>query len=328
MRSLMVSANYLDIRASRCALALKENGIEVDALTWRHPPQLRHAYRDITVDPLMGWEDVVRHIKKSTADIIHVHCELHGYWVAVAAREAAGDRPVICDIHDLNCARPHAIPEPYEVEGFDCGDAYIWVNELQRDYAYKWNMRAGDKPEVYLNNFVTSSAFIDKTPLPHLGGLVYAGGIAKRGELDSERDFSPIADLIGDAFHIYPGGEDPDYGVNHPQESRYPLYIQRLARHDWGLVGTPTPQTSWLQSMPTKTTEYFAAGIPVVVINVPTCDEFAERGMGVKIDDIRDIPKVLSLDPRPYRKAVMAQRSQFTVERIIGPVVDMYRGLV
>jgi glycosyltransferase involved in cell wall biosynthesis len=322
----MLSAGYLDVRAGRCAQALSEHGIVSEAVSWRVPPQFRHAYESIIADPLMDWRDLVAHVKKSKADVIHVHCELQGYWAALAAKEGAGDRPVICDIHDLNCARTQAMFDPHELSGFNAGDAYVWVTQEQRDYAERFGLTAQGKPEVFLTNYASSSVFIDKTRLPHIGGLVYAGGIARRGEVDSERDLSLIADLV--PLHVYSGGDDPDYGICHKQEVRYPLYIQRLAQHSWGLVGTPTPQTSWLQSMPTKLTEYFAAGIPIVAMNVPLAREFCEMGMGVYLDDIRDLPRVLTLDPKPYRKAVMAQRRQFCIERIIEPLVEMYRGLV
>ena len=325
MRSLFISTGYLDVRAGRAALALKDHGIEAEGLCFRWPPQLRDAYTHLTVDPLMDWRDIQRFVKASKADVIHIHGELYGYWLAQCVREAT-DRPVILDCHDLACARPNSLLDAYEQRAFQMADAFVWVTQEQRDFGLKMGLAALGKPEVFVTNYVTSSAFIDKPLLPKIGGVVYAGGISKRGDGSQERDLSAVADQI--PLHIYCGSpEPPDYGINHPQEVHYPLYIQQLARYDWGFCGHPFQATSWLQSMPTKATEYFAAGIPGIFMNVPACREFAERGMGVYIDDIRDLKKVASLDPKPYRKAVMAQRREFTVERIIDPLVELYRGL-
>ena len=114
----------------------------------------------------------------------------------------------------------------------------------------------------------------------------------------------------------------------HDVEPDYDLYIHRIAQHDWCFSGNAENIDSWRVTMATKVTEGFAAGVPGIWLNSPACIPFAEMGMGIYCENLRDVAIAAKQNPKPYRKAVMAQRSQFTAERTIQPLVDLYRGLV
>lgn len=328
MKILHLSSGYLDVRAGRLALALKEHGIISDGICFRYPPQFRYAWDSLHVSAMQDYRDIINSIKASDADVIHVHGELYGFYMAQIAREAT-DRPVVLDIHDLACARQHSLFDPHEMPAYDAADAYVWVTPEQRDFGAAMGLVNQDKPEVFITNYISSSCFIEKTPLPHVGGVIYAGGVNKRGDLGQERDLSAVSDALDGQLNILCGSpEPPDYGIMRGQEVDYQLLIHRLAQYDWGFCGYPTPVASWTQAMPTKVTEYFAAGLPVIFLNVPICKQFAEMGMGVYCETVKDVEAASRLSPKPFKKAVMAQRSQFCVERIIEPLVEMYRGLL
>lgn len=323
MKGLMISKDYLDVRAGRTALAMNEHGITHDALCFRRPPQFNHAYGRITVDPYMGWQTLARRVRESDADVIHVHGELFGFWQLLAAKDGAEGRPVVLNIHDLSVTRPDAMLDPYESAAIQEADGIVWVTDACRDFALKAGYEF-DAPDCVVSNMVSSSCFLKTTPLPHLGGVCFAGGTALR-DSGNDRDMSAIADAL--PLHIYSGGTPCDYGIQHPVEPDYQLYINRIAQHDWCFSGSAQPIASWGVAMATKVTEGFAAGVPGIWLNSPECIPFAEMGMGVYCKTVRDVVIASKLDPRPYRKAVMAQRAQFTAERTIEPLVELYRSL-
>lgn len=327
MKGLMVSNGFVDVRVGRIALAMREYGITHDVLCTQYPPQFQYAYDAIAASPYFDYSDITRRVAASDADIIQVHGEVHGAWVMSAVREGAQGRPVVLNVHDLTCSRDLGLPDVWEPLAFDAADAFVWASPTLQADALGHGLAADGKPSVVVTNYVSSSVFVAKPVLPHIGGVCYGGGIAKRGDTANDRDLSAIADALGGNMHIYSGSGDVDYGIMHPSELNYRLYIERLASHDWGFSGHPEPRESWVTSMPTKVTEYFAAGTPLIAMNTPNCIDFCERGMGIYCDSLKDVARAAKTDPKPYRKNVLRLRSQFTTERIIEPLVELYRSL-
>ena len=170
--------------------------------------------------------------------------------------------------------------------------------------------------------------FVDKPMLPHIGGIVYEGGLDKRGAEGAWRDLSPIADYLeahGSELHIYPANPGIDYGKLYQMELDYRILIHRLAQHDWGITGTAVPELSWLTTFPNKIGDYFAAGIPFVAVNTPLVRDLAEEGFGICIDNLehlRDLP-----DVKPFLKSIKANRMRFTMEREAPKLYRFVEGL-
>lgn len=323
MRGLMVCGEFPDIRCGRFTSALADNGIKHGVVTLRYPPQLDHVYDFIDWDHTDTATGIIDRALSHECDVYHVHGEIQQSWPVVKLKERTG-KPVILNVHDLTCARPRAVLDRYEAEALEAADAHVWVTEEQRTFAANMGLCV-DKPHVVIPNYVSSAYFIDKPVLPHVGGVVVHGGIDKRGNGNNSLDYSPVSDLLGGKLHLISGSDQPDYGIVHPTEVEYGLLIHRLSQFDWGFCGTTRPDAVWSQALPTKVGEYFAAGIPVIVLNCPPVKPFCDMGMGIYLTDARDLPKAAKADPAPYRKCVLANRSRFTTERAIAPLVELYR---
>jgi hypothetical protein len=324
---LMVCGTFPDVRVGRITEAMNDNGWEHDVICRRPPVQLDYAYRHIRSCAYWDWPDFVREIRNSKAEVIHVHGELYDYWPVLAAKEAGDDRPVILNCHDLVCARQESLFDVYEADALANADAHVWVTDEQRDFASKLGL-VTDKPTAVISNFPSSSVFVDKPLFPHIGGILYEGGIDKRGDDSNRRDFSAVADALDGNLHILPANTfvgDETYGIVHDLEYDYSLVCQRIAQYDWGFAGHAEPNPAWGHSFPTKVGEYWAAGLPFVSINVPLLQQYADKGMGIVIDSLSQLKRLP--DPKPYRKAVLNLRGQYTVQREIPALAKMYGGL-
>lgn len=318
-QATMVCAEFPDVRCGRITNAMLENGWEHDAYTRGYPPQMKEGYTAIDWNPYRT--DFSSPPKDS--ELYHVHGEMHHYFPVAQLKEVT-DKPVILNVHDLTCARLNSVLDIFEEENLALADAHVWVTEAQRDYAKKMGLDV-DKPYCIVPNYVSSRYFIDKTPLPHKGGLVYEGGIAERGNNSNYRDFSPIADEV--ELHIFGGGGDCDYGILEDPVMDYEMLFHRLAQYDWGLAGFYEDVPGWNQTQPTKAYEYLAAGIPIISWNTPMLDEIVDMGMGVTVNSMAELKKVVASDPKPYKKRVLEHRRHFCIERHIQPLVDLYEGL-
>lgn len=325
MRGLMVCGEYPDIRVGRITSALRDNGIKHGVVTLRYPPQFDFAYDFIDWNHTDGSKKLIDRAMKHQCDVYHVHGELHNFWPVEALKERT-DKPVILNVHDLASARPNTTLDVWEESGIAAADALVWVTEEQRVFAEALGFDV-DKPYAIVPNYVSSRYFIDKKVLPHIGGVVVHGGTLKRGENPTSIDYSATSDALEGQLHVIPGGDSPDYGIVHPTEMDYGILMHRLSQFDWGFCGTPNPDAVWGMALPTKVGEYFAAGIPVIALNCPPVKKFCDMGMGIYLTDVRDVPKAAATDPKPYVKNVLKYRSQFTTERAIAPLVELYKAL-
>lgn len=308
------------IRAGKIAKALGQSGWEFDVLGLMYPAAHSDAYRVITADPYLTTASLTAFVEQHPADILVVNNEPN--WPVAAVVAGAHGRPVVLDVADLQSQRTDGYVDPYEAQALSLADAFIFVTESQRAWALDLELIAAEKPYAVLANQVLEAEMIDSTPLPHLGGLVYQGGIDARGARGGWRDLSSLADALDGQLHLY--GDPVDYGIAHGVETRYPLLIHRLARHDWGYVGSPVWSVAWNQTLPNKIFEYFAAGLPVVVQNAELCRRFCDAGMGVYCDSVAEVAEAMrSIDPRPYRDAVMSGRGALALERHVDPLASM-----
>lgn len=312
------------IRAGKMVKALSGHGWEFDILGLTHPAVYADAYRSVTADPYLTVASMRDFAREHPADLLLVNNEPN--WPVAAWRDAAKNRPLVLDIADIQSQRLDAYIDPYEAQAFRLADAYVFVTEDQHEWAVDHQLAAPEKPFALLSNFVLAGEMIDSTPLSHLGGLVYQGGMDKRDAPGGWRDLSSLADALGGELHLY--GTIVDYGLYHGSEMEYALLIHRLMRHDWGFVGSPVQSLAWAKTLPNKIYEYFAAGLPVVALNADQCRPYCEAGMGIYCESISEVAEVVhTVDLTPYRKVVMERRHEFTMEANVAPLAKMMSAL-
>lgn len=317
--AVMVCADYPDVRCGRITQGMKEHGWTHDVLTRGFPAQMEDAYDHIYASPFQ-WKHTF-----DDSTLYHVHGELHSFWPVERIKETSNAK-VILNVHDLTCARPNSQFDKSEEAGLSLCDAQVWTTEEQRAFATKAGLDTS-KPYCIVPNYVSRRYFIDSTPLPHIGGICYEGGISPRGDNANSRDFSPIADALDGELFIYRGGNPVGYGIERGTVFEYPLLFHRLAQHDWGLAGFYEAHDSWTHASVTKAYEYLAAGIPIISFNTPQLDPVTDLGMGVKVDNLQQLRELLDVDVTPYKEAVLKHRSQFCVERTLKPLAELYERL-
>lgn len=323
---LMISGNFPCVRAGKFTHALNGRGFEHDALALKLPRQFTDSYRKTTVNPFLTAQEMGRLIRNHPGEILHVHNEPN--WPVIVAKENSAGRPVVMNVHDLACARPGELLDPYEEAAFEAADAFIFVSEDQRSFAQEMGLDVEGKPYCTIGNYITESLLVEEAVMPHIGGVVYAGGTDPRNGGKTWRDYSPLADKLDGQLHIYPGNMGTDYGIVHETISRYPVLIHRLSQHDWGFVGTyRTDIAAHQHSVPNKVFDYFAAGIPILVMNAPQVRQYTDLGMGVYLTSLDELPFVTRLDRRPYVQRVMEERKNHTMEAHIDDAVVLYSEL-
>lgn len=325
----MISGEYLCVRANKITKAMQPDGWEHEALCRRMPSHYLDAYHTLKHNSFRDKPDFYPLISESPAKILHVHNEPN--WPVSVAKEVANGRPVILNVHDITTGRPGSTYDYAEEQAYKDADALIFTAEHQRDYAKKLGFDI-DKPTVILPNYAPRDMIVTKPYFPHIGGICYVGGAEPRGKKDSWRDMSPVADVLDGELHMYPGNNGVEYGLVHITEYDLTILAHRLARHDWGFCGVPVPNSAWDSTLPNKLFEYLAAGLPVIVLNSAPSAEFVEKhGVGIVLDSIMDLKrlkKVSKLHYNQMKASVRATREQFTMERNIGPVVDLYERLL
>jgi len=321
MHGIMLSGQYPCVRAGKITRALAP---------WKHscvsrgiPPQFRESYDAVHAIRFATRSQLGERIASIPHDIVHVHNEPN--WAVSLAREYT-DKPIIYNVHDVTSARPMHPLDPTEEQSYKDCDAFVFITEEQRQFAISCGFEVEGKPYALLGNYADDCFLIDKTPMPRIGGVCYAGGLDARDSQTAWRDLSPIADALKGQLHIYPGNPNVDYGIVNPTIFEYEMMPYHLARHDWGFTGTAMPIPAWSHSLPNKAFEYLASGVPIIALNNPLLKPLCDEGLGVYLDDIKDIKRLP--DPRPYKKRVMAQRHRFTMGYNIEPVRELYKQLL
>jgi len=284
-------------------------------------------------------------------DVFHAHNE-PSYFVT-AIKEIC-DKPVILDVHDSWLAR--ITPEQWENKkekgekairitseernNFQLADGLVFPSEpfanIVRD-----EFRL-EQPHIILPPYVPHNLY-NYQSFDYYGGLVYEGRVDLKSSLKEKyktgfeyTDYEELAKNCKELdidFHIYASGKKDFVKVYEPiaiihEPVVYPKLMNTLSMHDWGLVGNLTHTPEWEVSMPNKLFEYIAAGVPIVSINAKACSELiAEYGIGITVSSMEEL-RGRWREHRECRKRLLKVRGEFTMERHIHKLDELYRKVV
>ncbi len=275
-------------------------------------------------------------------DLIHVHNEPD--WMGHICKTVRPDLPVVFDAHDLFCARiGQSIAD--EDLSFEKCDAFIYPSFGYKEIAQKFHKdRIGNKPSEIIYSMVNRE-FIQEGQLPFIDALVYQGGLRTKEEEEhveeglryySYRDYRRLFVKLTDRnvpIVVFAANYDAcdkysNTGVLMIPPLEYTVLMRELTRFRWGIAGGPLKHVQWDTAMPNKLFEYLAAGIPVIAFNAVEVEEFVkEHGIGVVLEDFRDIPRIYH-DSDRYKKVVMEKRHMFTMENQIDKLIGLYNKLL
>lgn len=284
------------------------------------------------------------------ADVFHVHNEPS--WFVTLIKETC-DVPVVLDVHDSFLARE--TPEEAGDIKPNC-DAPIRISAEERN-----NFQAADALVFPANSFaemiksefkLTQPSIVLYSCLPRrmyrynmqdwLGGLVYEGKVQTntKGRLSNGfrycdySEFAKTCAALGINFHLYGARNDKEFvdiykdnAIIH-EPMIFDVLLKNIARHDWSLVGNIFPTSEWDYAMPNKLFEYIAASIPIVAINAKEVGEFIEKhGIGITVKSLEELRDRWQ-EHTEIRKVLIKKRAQFSMEKNIEPLENLYKELV
>lgn len=337
------------IRVHKMALPLIERGHDVHLIAKKYVG-FANNYKSFSLHSNI--DQCVESIRLHTrdADVFHVHNEPS--WFVCAIKELT-DKPVLLDVHDSYLTRstreeaaaaheagkPHVRITAEERAAFQLADALNFPSEhLRRAVADEFRI---DAPTMVLPSYVPRSLY--KYHFKEwMGGLVYEGRVTIPSEHEGLKggtganycDYLNVAkacDAIGMNFHLYAGRNDAEFmkayddiAYVHPGYS-YADLLDRVTRHDWGLVGNTVSTPQWNVAVPNKMFDYLAAGVPSVCINAQAASELLEEhGFGMTVSGIDELAARWS-EHTNSRKKLFRAREVLSMENHISKLTDLYQ---
>ena len=297
-------------------------------------------------DPAATLAEVVDEFRP---DLIHSH-NLPDTLTVLALEVVDGDIPVVHDCHDLQSLR-HT---PYE-DGFDDpddpaalesaaieGSAALVAVSREMLEAIRIRHAAPARTLLFANYALQRDLAPGDTSRRRGEGpprVVYQGSLSANGShYDLREQFAAIA-ASGLTIDVYPNREAPEY---HVLAARTPgmrvmdtlepaALLRELPAYDvgWAAFNTGLNGAHLDTALPNKAFEYLASGLPIAVgPHLALRRLVADHGVGIVVEDARDLARILDGTDLPaLRSRVAERRHRFTVESHIGSLVQLYEQL-
>ncbi len=338
LRVCMVS-DHGCIRVFKEANALLKRGIAVDVLANQAP----FGYNKFTTAGI--WLDIdqlKRSVQASPADIFHVHNEPD--WMVTAVRDAT-NKPIIHDVHDLMSIGPEEATDD-EIAAFEAADAIVHVSQPCADFAKL--LHGNSKLSIVLPSYVNEEFIPDFYGDVSWNSIVYEGGLSSDGSVAKEengktwlnmRFWLPLVEEFtrqGWNVGLFCASSDPgsaydEAGAFVVRNVHYPTLLRALRPYAFGIVGALRDFPLIQAALPNKLFEYISQGVVPVVFNADESARFVtEHGIGVvpQKGDKRSIIEQIVEAGQVARKRVIEMRNEFTMERQIQSLLDLYEEVV
>jgi glycosyltransferase involved in cell wall biosynthesis len=343
------------IRSLKYALGFNSVGADIRIL---------HGYTSRTLAELYGHGDECfekfikldpKHLEEAIREIVlsyHIdliHSQNAPDFLTVAAIRSVDDVPIIHDNQDTISLRetpyyPGADVEKQLVDermANEGCDARIHVTAEMMAYIQE---TYGMKRDVVFGNYVSESMMptFFKEKLSERGGevhIVYEGTLAslEGDHYDLRKIFTDIASL-GMHLHIYDSHSNKDYqtlakddGYLHYHGHLEPRELfEELTQYDFGWSGFNVAKNKAHMdvALPNKTFEYIACGLPVLSFPHEAQKKFLQKhGVDLVFNDVDEMQEKLA-DKEAInrtRKTVFQKRFEFTVEKNIHEITDLYQ---
>lgn len=350
--NIVMIASHACIRCQKEAIPLIERGHTVHMIASKmssHHEQ--YASYLICSDIGQYLEAIKLHARAGNVDVFH--CQNEPSWFVSAVKEIC-DVPVILDVHDSYLAR--STPEE-ATEALDKGEKHVRVSVEERNncqIADALIFPGDDFRKVVVDEFgltqplltlpsYVPARFYQYASQDWHGGLVYEGKVNLPEENKGYNtgfqycDYTDVATKsteMGMDFHLYAGRKDDKFRQHYADRAlihrplMYDELMQRIGRHDWGLVGNSFKTREWQVAMPNKLFEYIATGVPVVSMNADNCSSFIEEtGMGIVVDGPEELGSRWA-EHRKCREHVFKERQKWSMNSKIHLLENFYMEIV
>ena len=302
MKKVIHLSNRACIRTLKLGVTARRLGYKVEFWQRSAREDFKHRFRDMQF--FKTWADLVERLEEAKADLIHVHyCAIPE--MVAAAKAAQGERPVLCDVHDLDIVR-YSTTNKAESSIFDIADALIFPCEGYQDFCIKWQPgKVNILPQTVIPAAMLPEDVVSIERLPARSGIVYQGGIVQSIPHRRITNVIKKATRNGISFVVHASnGTTEDIsalvraGATVVTRYMYRPLLNELTRYDWGLCGCDHPTKQWKVAYSNKFFEYTAARTPVIAYNADNSGDLAESlNVGVKISNIAEIKNI---DPRQF----------------------------
>lgn len=350
------------IRSLKYALAFKSVGFDVDVIHGYTCKTLTEYYgygdeyfkKFVKLDLENLERDIKRVVHRHHVDLIH--SQNAPDYLTVSATKVVDDVPIIHENQDAISLRktPYS-PGAYlgndvkkqlmneRIANEQC-DARIHVSEELCEYVQK---KYGSKMDLVFYNYASIQMLPGsfKEKLSKKDGqvhIVYEGTLAS---FDGDHyDLTEIFEGIASHqlhVHIYAANANLDYKKLAEKNSFIHYHghldprklFEEITRYDFGWAGFNDAKNKAHMdvALPNKIMEYLACGLPTLSFPHKAQKSFIQKhGVGIVIEDLEMLPDKLSDKNllEKVQKNVLRKRLQFTFERNIGKIIDLYQTLV
>lgn len=340
MHILMV-VNHGCVRVVKESIALKKRGHTVDLVCGE---LMFAANRFDTFSLFHDAAQLHRTVRASHAQIIHVHNEPD--WLVDVCKDAAGSRPVVFDVHDLESLRWQRDPDADERRAFASADGFVHVSDICQVIAHANHPKHSDKPTAILPCYINGEFYAPdfrNALSPAWNTVVYEGGLALSTDVPpgsppgtgNFRGLEPLVTAFTAAdynVHLYPSraldhSVYEDRGAVVQGTLHFPILLRALRTYGYGLVGGPVETPLMHAALPNKLFEYISQGVVPVVYKADRAARWVEEtGMGIVLRDLDDITDQLGRGPFA-RIGINKGRWHFTMERNIVAIESLYSQL-
>lgn len=342
MRIAVVSYHCC-IRCTQSSLAAQKFGHEVHLVVSREAEHRQFNDRYASESVYWTRSQLLKSIDNIEPDLIHIHDRPHQ--VAADVIRAKLGVPVVVDVHDQDSLLDLPMGPPLnEAVALQRAAGLVFVSEPYREWAEEW---LGPLPPSVV---VPSMVCEDIMPTcdqrkPRLGGACWEGGLYVHSPGDPRRYIDQreivkgftangVACCLHSAPEGFPDNVGPytDAGGTVFQPMAYTPLLRLMTQYDFGWYGQAADSDSEQihRTLPNKLFDYVAAGLPVVVVNAREAARYVEEnGLGIAISSPEQIRMHVD-DLREMRKSdvIWQKRMDFTRERAITPLLDLYDRLV
>lgn len=284
-------------------------------------------------------DQLVRSVKRSGADVFHVHNEPD--WLVEAVAEGT-DKPIIYDCHDLESLRWRREPDGDEESAFGLSAGWVHVSDPCKAAAESYH--GNGKPNVVLPSYVNEEWF-GKVGQPSWSSIVYQGGLSANAEVSQApngyniHDFRYYVDIVrtfaeqGFTFYLFsPMTVDEtiyeNVGGVVAGVLNYPALMNAMRIFGFGFVGAAVPSALMDAAMPNKLFEYMSQGVVPVCYNAQLAGEMVDyMGAGIHLQSLDNLAEQLERGPE-CRAELLKVRGDMTMEAHIEPLIDLYKQVV